>query len=91
MKNLAKKHFNYYKLFKGSVAAATLFIYLFVLFLFNTFYNHVHIVHLSISIRRGLSPFSSMLVAQKEKPTWGAAEPRIRACHMCTVQQSAGN
>jgi hypothetical protein len=67
--------FNYYKVFKGLVAAATLFIYLFHPFQFHTFYNHIHPLHLSISIRRGISN-SSLLVGHRGKPQWGA-EPRF--------------
>jgi hypothetical protein len=46
-------------IFKGLVAFATLFIYLFLTITY--IHNYIRTIHSSISIRRGLFPFSSLL------------------------------
>jgi hypothetical protein len=45
--------------FKGLVAVATLFIYF--VFTITYIHNYISTIHSSISSRRGLSPFSSLL------------------------------
>ncbi len=56
------------------------FIDIFFFFIFYTYnilsFNHNHTIHLSVTIRRGLSPSPHRLKAQWEKPSWDA-EPRI--------------
>ncbi len=54
---------------------ATLFVY-FILYIHTFTFNHIHTIHLSIAIRRGLSPSPHRLQTQWEKPPCGA-EPRI--------------
>ncbi len=62
------------------------------LFIFHTLYNihlfnHIHTIHLSVTIRRGLSPSPHCLQALWEKPPCGA-EPSIElgpALHAATL------
>jgi hypothetical protein len=47
------------------------------LFIFHILYNihpfnHIHTIHFSVTIRRGLSPFPHRLYAQWERPPCGA-------------------
>jgi hypothetical protein len=56
-----------------------LFLFIFHIFLLHTYihsFNHIHTIHLSITIRWGLSPSPHRLKAQWEDPPCGA-EPRI--------------
>jgi hypothetical protein len=61
---------------KGWWQDATLFVYFSYFLTFIYSFNHIQTVHLSIAIRRGLSPFLHCLSAQWETLHCGA-EPRI--------------
>ncbi len=54
---------------------ATLFVYFSYFYNIHS-YNHIHTIHLSVAIRRGLSPFLHRFYAQWKTPPCGA-EPRI--------------
>jgi hypothetical protein len=69
---------------------ATLFVY-FIFYNIGTYihsFNHIHTLHLSVMIRRGLSPFPHCMEAQLEKPPCGA-EPRIELGY--ALQQADAN
>jgi hypothetical protein len=54
-----------------------LFLFIFHI-LYNIYsFNHIHTIHLSVTVHQGLSPFPHRLSAQWEKPPCGA-EPRIK-------------
>jgi hypothetical protein len=57
------------KIVKGLVTFATLFIYF--VFINTYIYSHIHIILSSVSIRRGLSPFSSLLLRSEGKTSPG--------------------
>jgi hypothetical protein len=58
----------------------TLFVYFLYFMIYIHSFNHIHTIHLSVAIRRGISPYLHRWLAQWETSLWCRAEDRTRAC-----------
>ncbi len=81
-----QRHFFYINTFLEIRVQSDMYFFLFIFsFSVSYIYNHIHTVHSSISIRRGLSPFIHYLLLigkNGQKPLLGRlAEIRTQACH----------